>query len=228
MLEHLRCEHVPTFLDECRRVLKPGGVVRISVPDLEEICRIYLQRLDAAATGDRSAEKDHEWMTIELLDQAVRERSGGRMMQYLQQNPLINESFVLERIGEEGKSLLQLLRQPQTFPAKQTPPATSSLFRRSVRYLKLGIRRRILSWLVGDDADQALAIGRFRLGGEAHHWMYDRVSLSRRLLEAGFVEPQRQNAGTSRIGAWSRYNLDTLLDGRAIKPDLFHMEAIKP
>jgi SAM-dependent methyltransferase len=33
VLEHLPCERVPFVLDEIYRVLKPGGVFRLSVPD---------------------------------------------------------------------------------------------------------------------------------------------------------------------------------------------------
>src|SRR6476646_9135325 len=35
LLEHLPAEKALPFLRECRRVLKPGGTLRIAVPDLE-------------------------------------------------------------------------------------------------------------------------------------------------------------------------------------------------
>ena len=43
-LEHLDyTEEIPWFLTECHRVLKPGGVLRIIVPDLEKYLKAYCQ-----------------------------------------------------------------------------------------------------------------------------------------------------------------------------------------
>jgi SAM-dependent methyltransferase len=223
MLEHLRRENVPQFMRECRRVLKPRGVLRIAVPDLENICRVYLQKLEAAASGDRSAETDHDWMTIELLDQSVREHSGGAMMEFLRQHPLSNEEFVLTRIGEEGRELLRMLRESRI--ANTNLPSTHTVH--WLHRIKRGLRRRFLALVLGAEGERALQIGRFRLSGEAHHWMYDRVSLTRRLREAGFSEIQQQSATTSRIQNWLSFHLDASPDGVPIKPDLFYMEALR-
>lgn len=40
MLEHLGWDEVPRALWEWRRVLKPGGKVRIAVPDVAKCCRL--------------------------------------------------------------------------------------------------------------------------------------------------------------------------------------------
>lgn len=42
LLEHLDREQAPDFLRECHRVLKDGGVLRVVVPDLEQLARSYL------------------------------------------------------------------------------------------------------------------------------------------------------------------------------------------
>jgi predicted SAM-dependent methyltransferase len=40
--EHIDyCEEVLVFLSECWRVLEPGGVIRIAVPDAEKYIRAY-------------------------------------------------------------------------------------------------------------------------------------------------------------------------------------------
>jgi SAM-dependent methyltransferase len=54
LLEHLHFEEGQRLLRECHRVLKPGGVVRMVVPDLRVIMRDYLDgKADEAPYGDR-------------------------------------------------------------------------------------------------------------------------------------------------------------------------------
>ena len=47
MLEHLDRAEARAFLAECRRVLKPGGILRLTVPDLRNAAYQYLQQGDA-------------------------------------------------------------------------------------------------------------------------------------------------------------------------------------
>lgn len=44
LLEHLTCEEAKKFLMECKRVLKPDGIIRTVVPDLEICAKKYLER----------------------------------------------------------------------------------------------------------------------------------------------------------------------------------------
>jgi len=110
VLEHFRQGDALGFLQECARVLAPGGVIRVGVPDLERLCQLYLGRLQGAISGDKQAEHDYDWLLLELFDQMVRERSGGAMVAWLRQEPLPNEAFVYARIGEEGRGLVRSLR----------------------------------------------------------------------------------------------------------------------
>lgn len=47
MLEHMFREDAEAFLCECHRVLRPGGVLRLAVPDLALEVRRYLEHGDA-------------------------------------------------------------------------------------------------------------------------------------------------------------------------------------
>jgi predicted SAM-dependent methyltransferase len=47
MLEHLSRTEARSFLAECRRVLRPGGTLRLVVPDLERFVRSYVESGDA-------------------------------------------------------------------------------------------------------------------------------------------------------------------------------------
>lgn len=47
MMEHLQRDDAKTFIKECFRVLKPGGILRLSLPDLKIIVDNYLKHNDA-------------------------------------------------------------------------------------------------------------------------------------------------------------------------------------
>ena len=231
VLEHMRREDALTFLRECHRVLKPGGVVRVGVPDLERLCHLYLSKLQAACDGGEAAAHDYDWIMLELCDQTVREKSGGGMIDFLCQNPLPNEAFVYDRIGEEGREIVNTL-QNQGGRRMQAPTVKPDIslrlrLRRRLRALPGSMKRHLFRLLLGPDGLRALEIGRFRLAGEVHQWMYDRYSLARLLVAAGFRNPVVQSAASSQIPNWASFHLDTLPDGRVIKPDLFFMEATK-
>lgn len=247
VLEHLRRSGASLLLSECYRVLKPGGIVRVGVPDLERICQLYLSRLTSALKGDESAAHDYDWIMMELFDQSVREKSGGEMLSYLRENPLPNEAFVYDRIGEYGRQLVNELRgrdnsgreRPyekqqklkwlgiKKFLSKCSDPAFVQKLRSRLRDLPGVARQRMLWKLLRTDDRRALEIGRLRLSGEVHQWMYDRYSLALLLRATGFHDPQVKDAKTSRIPNWTSFHLDTLSDGQVIKPDSFFMEAIK-
>jgi len=49
MIEHLDRDEAWRFVEECRRVLRPGGVLRLAVPDLARLARLYANDGDAEA-----------------------------------------------------------------------------------------------------------------------------------------------------------------------------------
>lgn len=199
VLEHFPKYFAPKFLKECYRVLKKGGLIRVVIPDLEQITKNYLIFLEQARRGDSDAAEKYDWTLIELFDQMIRNLSGGEMLEYWKQKPMPQEEFVLERVGSEVKNTLNAIRaNPQNYPKK-------------------------------DCLEQNFeAIGRFRLSGEVHQWMYDSFSLSRLLAEAGFSTIEQHSAISSKIPDFSSYLLDIEEDGSTRKPDSLFMEAVKP
>ncbi|MHC1753255.1 class I SAM-dependent methyltransferase [Humidesulfovibrio sp.] len=110
MLEHLERHEASSLLSECRRVLRPGGVLRLAVPDFEAMARLYVQILDGCLAGDEEARRRYEWITLELFDQLVRTRPGGDVVRYWAKDPMPAEAFVFERVGEEARRAIDALR----------------------------------------------------------------------------------------------------------------------
>lgn len=223
-IEHLTKTQALSFTKECYRVLKPNGIIRVATPNLEEIVKQYLHYLQLAAEGDKLAEATYDWMVIEMYDQCVRNRGGGEMMKYLAQPILQNEQFLKERIGP---TMLNMLRNYHSSIDKQKSEAqTLSLSSLKINFLnKWKALKYKASMLVPGALNRK--IGRFRLSGETHQWMYDRFSLSRLLLQCSFVSSTVCQADQGAIPDWKSYNLDTEVDGTVYKPDSFFMEARK-
>jgi SAM-dependent methyltransferase len=160
VLEHIDRPGVAGFLAEVHRVLRPGGIHRIVVPDLELQARNYLASLDSSVTGGDSGD-EHESTVAELIEQMVRKEAYGTS-----------------------------LRSP--------------------------VRRRLENLLLGDARDR----------GETHQWMWDRVSLPRELLAAGFKDPQVLSNTVSQIPEWRAYRLDESEDGQEYRPGSLYVEAV--
>ncbi|MBW4483584.1 MAG: glycosyltransferase [Tildeniella torsiva UHER 1998/13D] len=203
VLEHLPRTEAKFFLQECLRVLRPGGVLRVVVPDLEQIAREYLRTLEEAKNGSEKAAHNYDWILLEMYDQAVRHHSGGDMAKYLAANDISNEDYVIKRFGYEGETLIK-----------------------SLKGLHLDDLQEITDSKNTDEI--ALAIGRFRLSGEVHLWMYDHYSLRRLLKTSGFKDIRVCGAAESQILNFSDYHLDILENGQVRKPDSLFMEATKP
>ena len=218
LLEHLPRSQALAFLRECLRVLRPGGVLRVVVPDLEQIARLYLAALDVAWHGDAEAQKRHAWAVLEMYDQTVRDQPGGAMLDYLRGAEACDLAWV--RLGADGRIIRQHLE-------RVVPPvALPGLARRLARLCR-GWRERLVRWLLGDEY-ALLQVGRFRCGGEVHQWMYDRQSLREIVTAAGFSAFRLTAVDESRIVGWADAHLDTQPDGTPVKPDSLYAEAVRP
>jgi len=76
-LEHVPKEQAGVVLKECWRVLKPGGIIRVVVPDLEVLARRYLASLQALEAGLAAAQELHQKAIDSLFDQMVRTKATG-------------------------------------------------------------------------------------------------------------------------------------------------------
>lgn len=219
-LEHLSQSEAAQVIHDCFRVLRQGGMIRLVVPDLEAVVHAYLNSLEQFDYGNPTSIDNHEWMTIELIDQMIRTQTGGAMGIYLKSGK--NREFVRSRLGEEAdwfwdrtdnssdwlqkvknKSILQLLR----------------LFRE--RLLLIMVRVTL-----GGSAMKGVQEGLFRNRGEVHRWMYDRVSLAKLLEDTGFVSVQICAPDQSQIMNFNTYKLD-VKEGQVFRPHSLYLEARK-
>lgn len=229
VLEHFSQSAARRLLEECLRVLKPGGVLRVVVPDLEAVAVGYLESLRRATTDDSQAASDrHTWMLLEMLDQTTRDRSGGDMVEFLTTASEEAVEFAAQRMGDDGARLVHQLRHRDL--AAGVSVARSSARQRSIQAIRTGVRGA--AWRVIEALSPALAAGlrvaRFRASGENHIWMYDRYSLVRLLLLTGFDAPHIVSADQSAIPDWSDSHLDSRPDGTQRKPYSLYVEARKP
>lgn len=210
LLEHLPESIARRFLLECKRVLKPGGILRVVVPDLEQIARDYVAALDRRRGADsEEAREAHRWMTIEMVDQLVRSRPGGEFGAMLDRG-VRNPAFIEPRLGSFGRGRMK--------PPGSTPSPTS----RYVRALDRIERWLPKSW--GYLVSEML----YRRLGEVHRWMYDELSLADLLTDLGYVQVQRAAPTVSRIPGWLKFHLDADPDGTQYKGVSLYMEAVKP
>jgi len=227
ILEHFLKPDAEKFIAECYRVLKPGGIIRIAVPDLERSVRGYINCLENVLQNPDNEvfTADYEWIMIELLDQCVRTKSGGEMLNFLLRQSLPNEEFVAERVGTKviliRKNLLKNPHFSKNITAETTPKV--SFLRR--------LRRRMAKIILGneyrEDTEEKMRLADFRTGGEVHQWMYDRFSLPKLLKNYGFSNVNLQDAFTSSIPNFADFALDAE-NGIIRKPDSLFIEGQKP
>jgi predicted SAM-dependent methyltransferase len=201
MIEHLRPQVALEFLEDCRRVLKPGGWIRLVTPDFEGFLIEYLANLRRGLLGDKEAVARHEWLGIEIFDQFSRESSGGMMLEYWTRNPMPCEEYVLRRMGSECADFLSRFR---------TDPAFAEGVRHNLTASKTSSPERMAE-----------------IEFERHRWLYDQLSLGNMLRKAGFVEVSVREAVESALPDFRSFGLDADLNGSVRKPDSLFLEAQK-
>lgn len=199
-------EHIPTdrtagFLAECHRILKPGGVLRLVMPDFDDVCREYLLRREAGE-HDKA-----DFLIVELLDQCVRKQPGGRLASVLAEAPNRRDGgqlhqYILHRLGNYV----------------DTPPTQAVTLKRIWRALRsrleslyINILLRLLPAVFRQQNVSRAVVG------ETHAWVYDFHTISRLLGQSGFVEVTRAGCDSSRLDGFPCFPLDLDDEGKPRK-----------
>lgn len=219
LLEHFAKQDAVEFIKECHRVLTEKGIIRIAVPDLEIIAKEYLLNLEKALKNEPNAIDDYEWIMLELFDQVTRNYSGGEMARYLQRIDVPNKEYVYQRLGDEVIEIHEnYLKSANCYHNKHEETIVFKLKKQIKKIIKLMSYKK--------KKTDAIKIGKFRMSGEIHQWMYDRYSLTKLLSKTGFHTIKVVTAFESNILNWNRYELDSS-NGKIRKPDSIFIEAIK-
>lgn len=230
VLEHFSKKDGENFIQECFRVLKKDGVLRIVVPNLEKIAKNYLLFLEEGLEKPNAENNRHkyDWTMIEMYDQTVRNYSGGLMAEYFAQDKIPNEDFVYSRLGQEGKNIrkqmLELKNKSQVELKKTQVYNTIGFLQKIKNKIKSYVTPA--SQIKINEMNDFEKLGRFRLGGEIHQWMYDRYSLNTLLSAKGFSSFKVKTAFESKIPNWENYQLDSI-DSEVRKPDSLFVEVVK-
>ncbi len=221
VFEHLTPAEGKRFVDELYRVLKPGGVCRVSVPDLERICRDYLHWLGKSLEDPSPTNLyKYQWSVWEIFDQIVREKSGGKMLEALLRKDLDVE-FIQERYGDVFRELYGKATPDPAGESSSYQNAFQRLLAKTPAEIPTAIYRKAKQFLYPDKNDPHST-------GERVKWMYDRVSLQLLLEGHGFEKFSVKNHAESDIVGWERYDLDRSNYGDyGIDPSVY-VEARKP
>lgn len=229
-LEHIPKPQVERFLRECLRVLQPGGVLRLVLPDLENMARTYLQ------LRDECKHEKADFVVLEMIDQCVRRQSGGELGKYyrtLQEQakrgvaaPGDNKvmlDFIRHRTGEHRRAPDQ---------SKSTAGGGGGAVTQFNRLLRAVPRRLQRYWIQAvlhalPSAFRAQNVGLAGVG-EKHHWLWDFHQLRQALDTVGFISVERHSADSSAITDFPFYPLDLDADGLPRKgAESMYIEAIK-
>ena len=230
LLEHLSKIEGKNLINECYRVLKKNGVIRLAVPDLEVIVKEYLYNLKKAVANNKQAADNYEWIMLELYDQVTRTYSGGEMRKYLSNNNISNKSYILQRIGLEAQKYFNNkdrgMEKNTNIILKLRIFSIIDRLIYIVKNFKYIILKLILRIIGGKEMIKVYEEVIVRNSGQIHKYMYDRYSLAKLLKEASFSNIKVCKAKESRIKNFSHYQLD-IIDGHVRKPDSLFIEAMK-
>lgn len=208
VFEHLtpaegeRCAH------EIFRILKMGGIFRISVPDLESACRDYLDALQAAADNTtRQNVLRYRWAVMAIFEQMVRDRTGGLMLDAIDRREY-DDAQMHKMFGD---ALQPLLNRNRLAGAGGDDGLRSRMVQRWRSSKPFVLLRRIYRGahdIVGNSREAVTHRLDRRETKENVQWMYDRLSLRLLLERAGFDDVRDMDHGSSSIPGWSGYDFD--------------------
>jgi len=222
LIEHLTLKDAHALLLDCFRLLIPGGTLRLSLPDFEEMARSYVR------FKNEGEELKSQFVLTEILDQCVRLTPSGTFPKWYQMTATDRdlEEFVLLRTGINMRNRAESLKHDLSIRKKSLFEKFGALARRGrnliVRKYISAVILLLPRWFRSYHVSRATP-------GERHMWLYDFASLSNLLSEIGFVEISKVDEPATRSSVKDVLSLDFNNLGRPIKGiSTMFVEASKP
>lgn len=212
--EHLGPDDGLRVLRDMHRVLAPGGICRVSTPDLAFYAAEYLDSVRALESeGGERAAIVHEWATLNLIDQSARRTPGGKMSEALAAGRVDAEQ--LRRLN--GDSLASIFAPPAA-PRSRRPCTLDGRPARDPRFIVASLAASAARRFVHRLAPELF----LRWSFENNRWLYDLPSLTEAMRRAGFRDVRAHTYATSGITDWGRYDFDRSPRGDyALEPSLY-------
>jgi hypothetical protein len=133
------------------------------------------------------------------------------MIGYISKQHIENIEFIVNLWGVEGRRAIENAREKTKKSPERSLGNVLGLKKFPIqrRNRLFAIKELVNRLLLGKEYE-ALQIGRFRISGEIHQWMYDRYSLSMLFNKCGFKNITRRTATDSYIPEWDKFQLDTI------------------
>jgi predicted SAM-dependent methyltransferase len=225
VFEHLTPSHGERCAQQIFNALKPGGIFRLSVPDLETACRDYLHALEAAAAEPtRQNTVRYRWTVMAIFEQMVRDRSGGMMLDAINAGAY-DDAQLRDMFGDMLLPLVEETRSANAGGvADSRRPRVNQFSARSMLRPFYRAARSVLG------KQRVMVANRLdpNVTKEAVQWMYDRFSLRLLLEQCGFKDIRQVDHVSSSIPMWSAYDFDRSEKGGYPLDPSVYMECRKP
>lgn len=213
-IEHIPENKVKIFLNECKRVLKNEGIIRLVLPDFKKMAEEYLVQRNLS---------NHEksgFMMTSIIDQFVRTVPGGNLKLIFEKAKKNNDyelmNYIYRRTGYDFKNSTNN-KQDLTKANFTHDKIKSFLFK---KYCIL-----ISNFLPKEFKDQNFSLADL---GEKHTWIYDKDSIKNLLELSGFKDVTEVSESSSLISNFPFKDLDINEDNVPKKGfDSMFIEAIK-
>ncbi len=211
ILEHFLPHQIHPFLKEVFRVLKPGGILRISTPDFEILSNKYLDAVEKYRENPSELNLNKiKWYIYVIIDQLVRENPGGNMLSTVMSddpNAFYDDELYgnIFRPFKTGNLDYHSIHSPK----HEVQPLSKLQKLNPLNIIRLSIKKWKWHQYAKRDKEVTDRTNKnFRTSIEIERFLHDRITLYQHLKEAGFKDIAPMDYRESRIKDWQSYNLD--------------------